>query len=168
MGEGWVFIFLLVGVASNIIPVQHRDELEIDIENEYNIATEVLENDEFEIFRGFGYSNSLADIGVPVVYGNNIEINTNENRKSDSNEISRFKDPNKDSEKKKVQKEDKIIKTDENTLIETYEENEEEKNNGLHNDDDERNEISDEDLSYTEEKNSRKESLEIFREEKDI
>merc|ERR1711872_449122 len=63
MGGDWVFILLFVGVTANILPNQHRDELDIDLEDE-----EVIEMDEFEIFGGFGYSRSLADIGVPVVY----------------------------------------------------------------------------------------------------
>jgi len=164
MGRGWAFIFLFVGVASNILPVQHRDELQIDIEEE-QIATEVNEFEEFEIFGGFGYSNSLAEIGVPVVYRNMLELNVNGKGKSDPIENSKHDDLNsRVSEKIKVRKEDISIDTDESTLMETNTDNGEETNISLHSDEEEKKEMFNKELSYTEEENAGKESFEEIQE----
>ena len=164
MGRGWASIFLFVGVASNILPVQHRDELQIDIEEE-QIATEVNEFEEFEIFGGFGYSNSLAEIGVPVVYRNMLELNVNGKGKSDPIENSKHDDLNsRVSEKIKVRKEDISIDTDESTLMETNTDNGEETNISLHSDEEEKKEMFNKELSYTEEENAGEESFEDIQE----
>merc|ERR1711962_1853734 len=90
----------------------------------------------------------------------NKELSYTEENKSGKESVENFQEGNDireqaqrddptttDSEKKKVGKEDIIMNTDENTLKETDEENKEEKSIGPYNDEDERNEIFDKEMS---------------------
>jgi len=85
MGGGWIcgiLALLIVGAASKILPMHHSDMLEIG-EDEDETLADVVENYGFEIFGGFGYSNSLADIGVPVVYKENVNFHIVEEHESE-------------------------------------------------------------------------------------
>ena len=68
-----IVVFFIAGAAANIISSLHRTdmfEISIDVEDDTTaeIDTELFELDGFEIFGGFGYSNSLTDFVIPVVY----------------------------------------------------------------------------------------------------
>merc|ERR1712106_508367 len=85
MGGGWIcgtLALLIVGAASKILPMHHSDIMELSDEEE-DTTIELVENDGFEIFGGFGYSNSLADIGVPVVYKEAINLQVVEEHESE-------------------------------------------------------------------------------------
>jgi len=88
MGGGWIcgtLALLIVGAASKILPMHHSDIMELSDEEE-DTTIELVENDGFEIFGGFGYSNSLADIGVPVVYKEAINLQVVEDNESEGEE----------------------------------------------------------------------------------
>merc|ERR1712106_1101532 len=88
MGGGWIcgtLALLIVGAASKILPMHHSDIMELSDEEE-DTTIELVENDGFEIFGGFGYSNSLADIGVPVVYKEAVNLQVVEDNESEGEE----------------------------------------------------------------------------------
>ena len=81
MGGGRLLVLVvsfIVGATSNILPFHRSDMIEISVDEEYDTTaernTELIELDGFEIFRGFGYSNSLSDFGVPVVYKDVVNL----------------------------------------------------------------------------------------------
>ena len=81
MGGGRLLVLVvsfIVGATSNILPFHRSDMFEISVDEEYDTIaernTELLELDGFEIFGGFGYSNSLSDFGVPVVYTDVVNL----------------------------------------------------------------------------------------------
>eukprot|EP00092_Neocalanus_flemingeri_P096859 GFUD01123328.1.p1 GENE.GFUD01123328.1~~GFUD01123328.1.p1 ORF type:complete len:328 (+),score=112.58 GFUD01123328.1:34-1017(+) len=81
MGEGGcllVILLLLPAFTPNIL-LQHTPNnlenlLDVEVETEYD--SDLIEQDGFEIFGEFGYSNSLADLDFPVVYKDivNMEV----------------------------------------------------------------------------------------------
>jgi len=85
MGGGWgwrILLLLVVGAAPKLLPMHHSDMMEIGGEEDETLA-DVVEIDGFEIFGGFGYSNSLANIGVPVVYKENVNFHLVEETESE-------------------------------------------------------------------------------------
>eukprot|EP00092_Neocalanus_flemingeri_P056915 GFUD01067530.1.p1 GENE.GFUD01067530.1~~GFUD01067530.1.p1 ORF type:complete len:394 (+),score=149.63 GFUD01067530.1:33-1214(+) len=81
MGEGGcllVILLLLPASTPNILLQHTPNNLEnlVDVEVETEDDSDLIEQDGFEIFGGFGYSNSLADLDFPVVYKDivNMEV----------------------------------------------------------------------------------------------
>eukprot|EP00092_Neocalanus_flemingeri_P046521 GFUD01052353.1.p1 GENE.GFUD01052353.1~~GFUD01052353.1.p1 ORF type:complete len:398 (+),score=148.06 GFUD01052353.1:33-1196(+) len=83
MGEGGclLVILLLLPASTPNILLQHTPNnlenlLDVEVETEDNSDADLIEQDGFEIFGGFGYSNSLADLDFPVVYKDivNMEV----------------------------------------------------------------------------------------------
>eukprot|EP00091_Calanus_sinicus_P023112 TRINITY_DN7656_c0_g1_i2.p1 TRINITY_DN7656_c0_g1~~TRINITY_DN7656_c0_g1_i2.p1 ORF type:complete len:241 (-),score=87.72 TRINITY_DN7656_c0_g1_i2:511-1140(-) len=70
-----VAFFIAVGTANILPSLHHSDmfEIRVDAEDDTSAKTDT-ELDEFEIFGGFGYSSSLSDFGVPVVYKDAVNL----------------------------------------------------------------------------------------------
>jgi len=105
MEGGWTFgilALLIVGAAPKILPMHHSDMLEISDEEDETL-TEVVESDGFEIFGGFGYSNSLADFGVPVVYKEIVNLQVVKDNESEVDETAKvqYHDTEKENNIKK-------------------------------------------------------------------